>query len=60
VPVAADWEHINLTGDYIWNYEQDAIATNFRPLRLSPQYRIACLRQRFKELKIIMNRFSVQ
>ena len=35
------WEHINLTGDYIWNYDQDAIGREFRPLRLSPQYRIA-------------------
>jgi hypothetical protein len=35
------WEHINLTGDYIWNYEPEASGRNFRPLRLSPQYRIA-------------------
>ena len=35
------WEHINLTGDYVWNYEPDAIGKNFLPLRLSPQYRIA-------------------
>jgi hypothetical protein len=35
------WEHINLTGDYIWNYDRDAIGREFRPLRLSPQYRIA-------------------
>ena len=35
------WRHINLTGDYVWNYDQDAIGRDFRPLRLSPQYRIA-------------------
>ncbi len=35
------WQHINLTGDYIWNYEQDAISTNFRPLHSAPRYRIA-------------------
>ena len=35
------WEHINLTGDYVWNYEPEAIGKNFLPLRLSPQYRIA-------------------
>ena len=23
------WEHINLTGDYVWNYEPDAIGKNF-------------------------------
>jgi hypothetical protein len=31
------WKHINLTGDYVWNYDH-VIAREFHPLRLSPQY----------------------
>jgi TnpA family transposase len=34
------WEHINLTGDYVWNYDR-GIGREFRPLRVRPQYRIA-------------------
>jgi hypothetical protein len=27
------WEHVNLTGDYIWNLKQRISLENFRPLR---------------------------
>jgi hypothetical protein len=34
-PVA--WEHISLTGDYIWNLEQRGREDSFRSLSTSPQ-----------------------
>jgi hypothetical protein len=32
------WEHVNLTGDYIWSAEQPATENRdgFRPLRAAP------------------------
>jgi hypothetical protein len=27
------WEHVNLTGDYIWNLKQRIPLDNLRPLR---------------------------
>ena len=33
-----DWEHVNLTGDYIWAAEQASENTDrLRPLRLAPE-----------------------
>jgi Tn3 transposase DDE domain len=32
------WEHINLTGDYIWKPLSGGSGTTLRPLRLAPQY----------------------
>ena len=32
------WEHINLTGDYIWKTLSGSIGASLRPLRLVPQY----------------------
>jgi len=31
------WEHINLTGDYIWNSRQQLVAGKYRPLRTSDE-----------------------
>lgn len=28
------WEHITLTGDYVWNLEQDGTVNQLRPLRV--------------------------
>jgi hypothetical protein len=32
------WEHINLTGDYIWKALSGGTDASLRPLRLVPQY----------------------
>jgi TnpA family transposase len=32
------WEHINLTGDYVWKPLAGGSDTSLRPLRLAPQY----------------------
>ncbi|BBA33900.1 transposase Tn3 family protein [Methylocaldum marinum] len=29
------WEHINLTGDYVWRQSRKAACGQFRPLRLN-------------------------
>ncbi len=31
------WEHINLTGDYVWRQDRKVRAGKFRPLRPLPQ-----------------------
>jgi hypothetical protein len=31
------WEHINLTGDYVWRQDRKVRAGKFRPLRPFPQ-----------------------
>jgi hypothetical protein len=31
------WQHINLTGDYLWQAEQTPRSAAFRPLRASPE-----------------------
>lgn len=31
------WQHINLTGDYLWETEQPSRAAAYRPLRASPE-----------------------
>ncbi|KVU43891.1 hypothetical protein WK68_08645 [Burkholderia ubonensis] len=31
------WEHIDLTGDYVWQQNQKLQAGKFRPLRTSPK-----------------------
>src|ERR1700730_10714461 len=35
------WEHVNLTGDYIWSAERPVTQSRdgFRPLRAAPRYR---------------------
>jgi hypothetical protein len=32
------WEHINLTGDYIWKAPASSKKTILRPLQLAPEY----------------------
>jgi hypothetical protein len=36
------WEHINLTGDYVWRQSQKLQAGKFRPLRPLPEAGVAC------------------
>jgi hypothetical protein len=31
------WEHINLTGDYVWKHSQKLHSGKFRPLRPLPE-----------------------
>ncbi len=31
------WEHINLTGDYVWRQNKEVEQGNFRPLRMPDQ-----------------------
>ena len=31
------WEHINLTGDYVWRQNRPRTPGKFRPLRVSPR-----------------------
>jgi TnpA family transposase len=33
------WEHINLTGDYIWHANKRVVAGRFRPLRLNKTHK---------------------
>jgi len=35
------WEHINLTGDYVWRSDGGVRKVRLRPLRLSPQWAAA-------------------
>lgn len=37
------WEHINLTGDYVWRSDGGIRSNNLRPLRLSPKWSVQVL-----------------
>ena len=35
--LALGWEHINLTGDYVWRQSKELVRGSYRPLRSAPK-----------------------